>query len=167
MNVKKFVGICLKQLRSRVMPRNTSEKANMLINWLTRGQLSPFDTQRSSRGYPKSVNNIQPCPKRWLLMPLACVGARISTTMRTATRERGRGQFQRTRIGLVDKIACTEGLHFSAFHWVCLCVCLSLSVKSHLTSRMSNRVINEHAYLVAYERQKICGDFPETTAFKS
>ena len=46
--------------------------------------------------------------------------------------------------------------------WVCLCVCLS-----HLTSRMSNRAINEHAYLVAYERQKICGDFPETTAFKS
>ena len=39
--------------------------------------------------------------------------------------------------------------------------------KSHLTSRMSNRAINEHAYLVAYERQKICGDLPETTAFKS
>ena len=53
--------------------------------------------------------------------------------------------------------------------WVCLCVCLSvcLSVKSHLTSRMSNRAINEHAYLMAYERQKICGDYPETTAFKS
>ena len=29
--VKKFVGICLKRLRSRVMPRNMSEKANMLI----------------------------------------------------------------------------------------------------------------------------------------
>ena len=29
--VKKFVGICLKLLRSRVMPRNMSEKANMLI----------------------------------------------------------------------------------------------------------------------------------------
>ena len=26
--VKKFVGICLKRLRSRVMPRNMSEKAN-------------------------------------------------------------------------------------------------------------------------------------------
>ena len=50
-----------------------------------------------------------------------------------------------------------------------LCVCLSVcvSVKSHLTSRMSNRAINEQAYLVAYERQKICGDFPETSAFKS
>ena len=49
--------------------------------------------------------------------------------------------------------------------WVCVCVCLS--VKSNLTSRMSNRAIKEHAYLVAYERQKICGDLPETTAFKS
>ena len=42
-----------------------------------------------------------------------------------------------------------------------------MSVKSHLTSEMSNRAIKEHAYLVAYERQKICGDLPETTAFKS
>ena len=48
--------------------------------------------------------------------------------------------------------------------WVCLSVCLS--VKSHLTSRMSNRAINERAYSVPYERQKICGDLPETTAFK-
>ena len=29
--VKKFVGICLKPLRSRVMPRNRSEEAIMLI----------------------------------------------------------------------------------------------------------------------------------------
>ena len=42
-----------------------------------------------------------------------------------------------------------------------------VSVKSHLTSRMSNRAINDHAYSVACERQKICGDFPEKTAFKS
>ena len=42
-----------------------------------------------------------------------------------------------------------------------------LSVKRDLTSRMSNRAISERAYSVAYERQKICGDFPETTAFKS
>ena len=32
---------------------------------------------------------------------------------------------------------------------------------------MSNRAINEHAYSVVCERQKICGDFPEKTAFKS
>ena len=54
--------------------------------------------------------------------------------------------------------------------WVCLCLSVSVCVsvfKSHLTSQMSNRAINEHAYLVAYERQKICGDFPEMTAFKS
>ena len=43
--VKKFVGICLKRLRSRAMPRNMSEKANMLIFRLTRGRLSPLDTQ--------------------------------------------------------------------------------------------------------------------------
>ena len=46
-------------------------------------------------------------------------------------------------------------------------VCVCVSVKSHLTSRMSNRAINEHVYSVACERQKICGDFPEKTAFKS
>ena len=49
--------------------------------------------------------------------------------------------------------------------WVCLSVCVS--VKSHLTPRMSNRAINKHAYLLAYECQKICGDLPKTTAFKS
>ena len=64
----------------------------------------------------------------------------------------------------------TLGAHAQrGLQYLGLCVCLSvcLSVKSHLTSRMSNRAINEHAYLLAYERQKICGDLPETTAFKS
>ena len=60
--VKIFVAKCLKQLRSRVMPRNMNEKANVLIR-LTRGQLSPLDTQRSARGYQTIVNNIQPYPK--------------------------------------------------------------------------------------------------------
>ena len=52
--------------------------------------------------------------------------------------------------------------------WVCPSVCLSvcLSVSAKLTSRTSNRAINEYAYSMACERQKICGDFPETTAFK-
>ena len=45
-----------------------------------------------------------------------------------------------------------------------MCVCVS--VKSHLTSQMSNQATKEHAYLVAYEHQKICGDLPETTVFK-
>ena len=75
--VKIFVGICLKRLRSRVMPRNMSEKANMLI---TRGQFSPLNTQRSVNGYPTIVNNIQPCQKRCLLMPLTRVRARTDST---------------------------------------------------------------------------------------
>ena len=70
--IKTLVGICLKRPRSRVVQRNTSEKSNML----TSGQLSPLDPQQSARGYPMIVNNIQPCPKRCLLMPLARVGAR-------------------------------------------------------------------------------------------
>ena len=78
--VKKFVGICLKQLRSRVMPRNMSEKANMLIIPTYRCQLSPLDTQRRVRGYLTIVNSIQPCPKLCLLMPLAHVGARTDST---------------------------------------------------------------------------------------
>ena len=80
--VKKFVAICLKLLRSRVMPRNMSEKANMLIFRLTRGQFSPLDIQRSARGCLTIVNNIQPCPKRCLLMLLARVGARTECTTR-------------------------------------------------------------------------------------
>ena len=77
--VKKFVGICLKRLRSKVIPRNISEKANMLIIPTPRRQLSPLDTQRSTRRYPTIVNNIQPCPKRCLLMPLARVAATATT----------------------------------------------------------------------------------------
>ena len=34
-------------------------KSQLPINPLTRGQLSPFDTQRSGRGYLTSVKNIQ------------------------------------------------------------------------------------------------------------
>ena len=85
--VKKFVGIFLKRLHSRVMPRNMSEKANMLIIPTYRCQLSPLDTQRRARGYPTIVNNIQPCPKLCLLMPLARVGvgARTDSTKVTAT----------------------------------------------------------------------------------
>ena len=73
--VKNVVGICLKRLRSRVIPRNMSEKANCKFFRLTRGQLSPLDIQKSARGYPTIVNNIQPCPKRCLLLPLSGVGS--------------------------------------------------------------------------------------------
>ena len=45
-------------------------------------------TQReASQGYPTIVNNIQPCPKLCLPMPLAYVGARTDGTSYTATRE--------------------------------------------------------------------------------
>ena len=117
--VKKFVGICLKRLRSRVMPRNMSEKANMLI---CPTQLSPLDTQRRVRGYPTIVNNIQPCPKLCLLMPLARVVARTDGT--TSYSYARRGQLPRTRIDIVRRTrarhaVCAEGLHFSAFHYYC------------------------------------------------
>ena len=118
MNVKKFVGIFLKRLRSRVMPRNTSEKANMLNFRLTRCQLSPLDARRSARGYQTIVNNIQPCPKRCLLMPLVRVGVRtVSTT--SYSYNTGRGQFPRTRIGIM----CS--MRRGAFHILDVFVCCS------------------------------------------
>ena len=48
---------------------------------------------------------------------------------------------------------------------VVLCVCLS--VKSHLTYGASVRPENAVTYSAGNEGQKICGDLPETTAFKS
>ena len=59
----------------------------------------------ASEGYPAIVKNIQPCSKLCLLMPLARVGARTDSTSYTAIRAR-RGQFPRTRIGVVGKICC-------------------------------------------------------------
>ena len=96
------MGIFPKRLRSRVVPRNMSEKANMLIIPTTRGQLPPLDTERSTRRYPMIVNNIGPCPKRCLLMPLARVGARTDSTMHYSYNAR-RGKFPRTRIGIDTK----------------------------------------------------------------
>ena len=49
--------------------------------------------------------------------------------------------------------------------WVCLCVCLS--VESHLTYGASVRPENAVTYSAGNEGQNICGDFPETTVFKS
>ena len=94
---QKIVGICLKRLRSRVMPRKMSEKANMLIIPTYRCQLSLLDTQRRTRGYLTIVNNIQPCPKLCLLMPLARVGARTDSTTRLLySYNARRGQLPRT-----------------------------------------------------------------------
>ena len=52
---------------------------------------------------------------------------------------------------------------------VCVSVCLSvcLSVKSHLTYGASVRPENAVTYSAGNGGQKICGDLPETTAFKS
>ena len=115
--VKKFVGICLKRLRSRVMPRNMSEKANMLIFRLTRGRLSPLDTQRSARGYPTIVNNVQPCPKRCLLMQLVRVGARTDSTTRSANRGAwsisAHAHWRSTRLYTV----CAEGFALQCFSY--------------------------------------------------
>ena len=85
--VKIFVGICLKPLRSRVMPRNKSEEANMLIIPTSAVSFLRLTHSEASEGYPTIVNNIQPCPKLCLPMPLAYVGARTDSTSYTATRE--------------------------------------------------------------------------------
>ena len=49
--------------------------------------------------------------------------------------------------------------------WVCVCVCLS--VKSHLTYGASVRPENAVTYSAGNKSEKICGDLPEMTAFKS
>ena len=49
--------------------------------------------------------------------------------------------------------------------WVCMSVCLS--VKSHLTYGASVRPENVVTYSAGNEGKNVCGDLPETTAFKS
>ena len=57
--------------------------------------------------------------------------------------------------------------------WVCLCVCVSVCLSVCLLSHISP---TEHLFVLktlsriysaGNEGQKLCGDFPETTAFKS
>ena len=50
---------------------------------------------------------------------------------------------------------------------LCVCVSVCLSVKSHLTYEASVRPENAVTYSAGNEGRKICGDLPETTAFKS
>ena len=93
-------------------------KSQLLIIPTYRCQLFPLDTQRRVRGYPTIVNNIQPCPKLCLLMPLSRVGARTDSTTSYSYNAR-RGQLPRTRIGIVRRTrarhaVCAEGLHFSS-----------------------------------------------------
>ena len=81
-----------------------------------------------------------------------------------------RGQFPRTRIGIVRRKIVMQYaprvLHFSAFHCcLCVCVCVCLSVKSHLTYGASVGPENAVTHSAANEGQNISGDFPETAAF--
>ena len=79
------------------------ERKSQYANFPTyRCQLSPLDTQRRARGYPTIVNNIQPCPKLCILMPLARVGARTDSTTSYSYNAR-RGQLPRTRVGIVRR----------------------------------------------------------------
>ena len=114
------------------MPRNMSEKANYanFSDVATRGRLSPLDIQRSARGYPTIVNT-QPCPKRCLLMPLTSprVGARTDSTTRYSNNAR-RGQFPRTRIGIV---LCAEGFALQCFSFN-LCILHDLLASNYLSS---------------------------------
>ena len=48
-----------------------------------------------------------------------------------------------------------------------VCQSVSLSVKSHITYGASVRPENAVTFSAGNEGHKICGDFPETTAFKS
>ena len=48
-----------------------------------------------------------------------------------------------------------------------MCVCVCLSVWAHLTYGASVRPKNAVTYSAGNEGQKICGDLPEMTAFKS
>ena len=57
---------------------------------------------------PTIVNNIQPCPKRFLLMLLALVGVRTDSTTRYSYNAR-RGQFPRMRIGIVQCSSMRRG----------------------------------------------------------
>ena len=99
-------------------------------------------------------------------MPLACVGARIATTLRTATRrERARPISAHAHWpSRQDNAVCMHAC-FSLGLSVCVSVCLS--VKSHLTYGASVRFENAVTYSAGKEGQKICGDLPETTALKS
>ena len=99
---RKIVGIYLKRLRSRVMPRNTSEKA--IIYRLTHGQLFFLKAQRSTRGYQRVSKTFSLAQKRCLLMLLARVGARTDSTTHTQLRQETWQNFMHTRIGIASKI---------------------------------------------------------------
>ena len=74
--------------------------------------------------------------------------------------------------GALAHVHCShyaEGLHFSAFHWVCVsvCLCVCVSVKSHLTYGASVRPENAVTYSAGNEGQNICGVFSENAPLQS
>ena len=89
----------------------------------------------ASEGYPTIVNNIQPCPKLCLPMPLAYVGARTDSTSYTATREawpisahahwRSRQDMLYLRRGFSTLVLLVG--------FVCVCVCVSACLLSHIS----------------------------------
>ena len=100
------------------------------------------------------------------LMPLACVGARSDSITRSANRGAwpisAHAHWHSTRLYVI----CAEGFALQCFS-LGLCVCVCLSVKSHLTYGASVRPENAVTHSTGNEGQKICGGLPETTAFKS
>ena len=84
------------------------------------------------------------------------------------------GVYNVHRLSAVDYIiinprrACAARVTVLGYVCVCVCVCVCVSVcLSHLTYGASVRPENAVAYSAGNEGQKICGDLPETTAFKS
>ena len=103
----------------------------------------------ASEGYPTIVNNIQPCPKLCLPMPLAYVGARTDSTSYTATRKawpisahaywRSRQDMLYLRRGFSTLVllvnprrACAARVTVVVL-CVCVCVCVCVSTYSRAT----------------------------------
>ena len=75
-------------------------KSQLLITLAYPWSASSARRTAKRQSYPAIVNDIHPCPKRCLLMPLARVGARTTSTATNARR----GQFPRMRIGVILKM---------------------------------------------------------------
>ena len=74
---------------------------------------------------------------------------------------------KRGHIVINPRRACAARVTVVGFVCVSVCLCVCLSVKSHLTYGASVRPENAVTYSRGNEGQKICGDLLETTAFKS
>lgn len=83
MNVKYFVGICLKQLWRRVLLTHKCKSQYTLYSDLyTCGQFSPLDSYHCGIDYQEFI---QPCQKRCLLAQLTCVELKTDSTIHIAT----------------------------------------------------------------------------------